>query len=288
MFRLATMPDADNEACREQVYFISGIASKTIYDSLCKWATTTEDIESIYEMYFSLDELYDEEDYPEARFFKGIGQYFFSGGEPMEDDEAGKEILYRKIQRMKEKMQDPDNFYTFDVFEEYLFVTLIEAAEAGFLCSLDLMGSHITETENGSFTIDDTVRQLTLTAEEQKTADELQNRFGYSRDDAEETALQIHRIQEMLPDEDEDDNMFFWDMDMEILFEDGFVSGIRRCAGAEGALLGYGYEYTEEIFKDIGMKPPIRLLGTKEASQARFEAAKEVLRKRAEQMFRDL
>ena len=31
------------------------------------------------------------------------------------------ELLARKISRMKEKMADPDNYYTFDLFEEFLF-----------------------------------------------------------------------------------------------------------------------------------------------------------------------
>ena len=45
-------------------------------------------------------------------------------------------------------------------------------------------------------------------------------------------------------------------------------------------VLGYGYEYTEEIFTDIGMKAPIRLLGSKEANRLRFEAMTEAMRKK--------
>lgn len=282
MFRLASMPDADNEAYREQVRFISGIASKTIYDALCQWASSEEDIESIYELYFSMDDLEDDEDedMSEEGFFKGAGQYFFSKGKSLADDVVGKEILYRKIRRMKEKMLDPDTFYTFDVLEEYIFATLIETTNAGFLSALDLMGNYDGGgTGNGDFIVDDTVRWLTLTAEEKKTAEELQQRFGYDREGAEEIALQIHRVHEMMLDDNEDDNLFFWDMDMEFLFADGFVSGIRRCAGPEGTFLGYGYEYTEEIFTDMGMKPPIQLMGTKEASQARYEAMAEAMRR---------
>ena len=55
---------------------------------------------------------------------------------------------------------------------------------------------------------------------------------------------------------------------------------MRRKAGPEGMILGYGYEYTEEIFTDMGMKAPIRLLGSKEANRLRFEAATEAMRKK--------
>jgi hypothetical protein len=79
---------------------------------------------------------------------------------------------------------------------------------------------------------------------------------------------------------DKEGNMFFWDLDSEFLFEKGFVDGIKRCAGPGGMLLGYGYEYTEEIFTDMGMKAPIRLLGSKEANRLRFEAITEEMRKK--------
>ena len=253
MFRLANMPESDNESIRDQVKYISAIVSKTIYDALCQWVSTEDDIEEIYDCYFkgedpTADETVEGEA-PTVSFFRGIGQYFLSKGRPLSDEAAGKEILYRKISRMKEKMKDPEKYYTFDVFEEYIFVTLIEEAQSEFMAAMDRLGDHygnqLSDKQGGSFVVDDTVRWIPLTAEEKKTADTLVTRFGYDSESAEKTALQIHRIHEMMPDEDEDDNMFFWDMDMEFLFEEGFVSGIRLCGGAEGAFLGYGYEYTE-------------------------------------------
>ena len=33
-------------------------------------------------------------------------------------------------ERMKEKLQDPENYYTFDLFEEFLFTLLIDTAES--------------------------------------------------------------------------------------------------------------------------------------------------------------
>ena len=78
----------------------------------------------------------------------------------------------------------------------------------------------------------------------------------------------------------DEETLQFVDLDSEFLFEKGFVDGIKRCAGPEGMLLGYGYEYTEEIFTDMGMKAPIRLLGSKEANRLRFEAITEEMRKK--------
>ena len=43
-----------------------------------------------------------------------------------EDDLAGIRFLWMKIERMKEKMLDQNTYFTFDLFEEYLFALLIE------------------------------------------------------------------------------------------------------------------------------------------------------------------
>ena len=44
-----------------------------------------------------------------------------------EDGRIGMELLARKIDRMKDKMADPNNYYTFDLFEEFLFAKMLEA-----------------------------------------------------------------------------------------------------------------------------------------------------------------
>ncbi|MCD8073924.1 MAG: hypothetical protein LUF27_02605 [Lachnospiraceae bacterium] len=47
---------------------------------------------------------------------------------------------------------------------------------------------------------------------------------------------------------------------------------------------GYGYDYTCDIFRDIGLKSPLLLLGTKEANRI----ANEVSAKRAMEMMNKL
>lgn len=296
MFRLANMAHGDGGE-QDAAGYISSIASRTIYEALCRWCNTEGDVELIFEDYFSRDEAEirdvfeddEQDDFSDSdfNFFAGIGQYYTGkNGKPLSDEAAGKEILFRKIRRMKDKMQDQANYYTFDLFEEYLFQLLIEAMQVEHFCQMDLRGTDAASFSSGGtddgdvFRIDDTIRWLAITPREKKVAETLHSRFGFSPDDAEMISMQIHRIYEMGLDEDEEDNMFFWDLDSEFLFEKGFVDGIKRCAGPEGMFLGYGYEYTEEIFTDMGMKAPIRLLGSKEANRLRFEAIKEEMRKK--------
>ena len=307
MFRLASMPCEDTGK-DDAAHYISSIASKTIYDALCRWCQTDKDVESIYESYFDHNEedfydVFDEEDDitpADCHFFYGIGQYFLDRqGRPLTDEAAGKEILYRKIKRMKEKMLDPDKYYTFDVFEEFIFVVLIDVTEAEYYCRMDELsfenrrssvfhGLSFTDEAAGKdrFDIDETIRWIPITQEEKETADILHNRYGFDVDEAEQISMQLHRVHEMRLDDNEDDNLFFWDMDMEFLFQDGFVDGIIKCAGPAGTMLGYGYEYTQEIFTDMGMKPPARLLGSKAASEAKYEAAVKAMNEKAKELWK--
>ena len=98
-------------------------------------------------------------------------------GEALSDEAAGKEILFRKIKRMKEKMQDPVNYYTFDLFEEYLFQLLIEAMQSEHFCQMDLMGTDAASFSSGgmdagdAFRIDETIRWLAITPQEKEVAE---------------------------------------------------------------------------------------------------------------------
>ena len=90
MFRLANMPDSDNERMRDQVKYISAIASKTIYDALCHWVSTENDIEEIYDYYFTggdptADKTAEGETLT-VSFFRGIGQYFSLNGRRLSDE----------------------------------------------------------------------------------------------------------------------------------------------------------------------------------------------------------
>ena len=71
------------------------------------------------------------------------------------------------------------------------------------------------------------------------------------------------------------ENLYFWDDDYDILFENGFIPGIRRLISGAGGMLGYGYENATEIFTDIGLKAPKMLVGT----QAAYEIREEIFRK---------
>ncbi len=48
---------------------------------------------------------------------------------------------------------------------------------------------------------------------------------------------------------------------------------------------GYGYDNVCEIFEDIGYRPPLMLLGSKEAAKIRNEVAKEKYHKAAQDLF---
>ena len=210
MFRLANIPH-DNESTKDLATFLSSIASKTIFDALESWAPSAEAVCAICELYFTMEEA---DELTGTSFFKGTGQYFYADGKPLSDKASGEEILYRKISRMKEKMSDPDKVYTFDVFEEYIFELLIECAMSENMAYMDSMSSRHPQMDESGFTIDDAIRWMTLSEEEQETADRLKSRFQYSEEEAERAARQVHRIYEMGLEEDEDDNMFFWDTRM--------------------------------------------------------------------------
>ena len=136
MFRLVSQEDS------ELTKYLSSIASSTIYEELCGWVRSPKDLMEIYLLYFcvmpagvrnadffegiaghlQLDESGKEAD---ARFFSWFSEWSFDE-ELSEDDLAGIRFLWMKIERMKEKMLDQNTYFTFDLFEEYLFALLIE------------------------------------------------------------------------------------------------------------------------------------------------------------------
>ena len=137
MFRLVSFEEGS-----ELNKYLSSIASDTIYEALCDWVQSPEDLMEVYSLYFcvmpagirdvdyfegiaghlQLDERGREAD---ARFSGWFSEW--SADEDLsEDDLAGIRFLWMKIERMKEKMLDRNTYYTFDLFEEYLFALLIE------------------------------------------------------------------------------------------------------------------------------------------------------------------
>ena len=157
MFRLVNF-DEDSKLYP----YLSGIASDTIFRALDQWMEEDEDIKTLYEAAFEeyegfeeelenleewedLKEEKDEFGFPESghdeenqarNFFEGISDYFtldtrdrwrvIDGRIIEEDGRIGMEILCRKLERMKEKMADPDHYYTFDFLEELLFHMMTE------------------------------------------------------------------------------------------------------------------------------------------------------------------
>ena len=131
MFRLT------NYEGNEPLYhYLSSIASRVIGNALEVWAGTPDKIRGVY-LRCLRDTLERDGD-----FFEGISLYLDSsiirpdlnasadkalakGLDITIDGRIGMELTARKIGRMKEKMDDPDNYYTFDLLEEYLFALLL-------------------------------------------------------------------------------------------------------------------------------------------------------------------
>lgn len=137
MFRLVSQEE-DSELTR----YLSSIASNTIYEELCGWVRSPKDLIEVYSLYFcvmpagirDMDffegmaehlQLDDSGREADARFSSWFSEW--SADEDLsEDDLAGIRFLWMKIERMKEKMLDQNTYFTFDLFEEYLFALLIE------------------------------------------------------------------------------------------------------------------------------------------------------------------
>ena len=137
MFRLVSYEE-DSELTK----YLSSIASNTIYEELCEWVRSPKDLMEVYSLYFCVMPA----GIRNADFFEGIAGHLqldesgkeadarFSGWfsewsadeDLSEDDLAGIRFLWMKIERMKEKMLDQNTYFTFDLFEEYLFALLIE------------------------------------------------------------------------------------------------------------------------------------------------------------------
>lgn len=189
-------------------------------------------------------------------FFQGFASFV-----GMEDDaKAGIEFMIQKVKRMIQKMEDPDKDYTFDVFEEVLFAVAI-----GYVRD-DIDFTKSTKL-NVSYPFLDKEREKDVIVE-------LVERFGYSFPQAKKMARKVVRFHEMFLKKNEDSNMFFWDFDYDVFFGETFIDGIHMLESFSGEQSGYGYDYTCGIFTDIGMKAPLRLVGTREANKVANEVAR--------------
>lgn len=186
--------------------------------------------------------------FEKQNFFRGLSQYI----QAENDMEAGWKLVKLKTVKMIEKMDDPDESYTFDVFEELLF--------------------HLAIVRCGDiFRRDRDSCVYFNAAKEKETAQKLIDTYHYTKKQAERAARDVGRFHTMCLKNGQDENMFFWDNDFVFVFQNSFVEGIRFLKGFEGERIGYGYDYTCEMFTEIGLKPPLTLLGTKEANRIRNE-----------------
>ena len=286
MFRLVNYND--NDEVTDLYRYLSSTASKVIYNALDVWAGTDLDILHIYLTEF--------EGYPageqETDFFDHISEYISPsivrpeinsladrmkiGHTGISDDgRIGMELLTRKISRMKEKMADPDHYYTFDLFEEFLFAKMISSYEPGLFNSSE--DPYIITTDE----------EVKAAAEklftEYKVGEELEASIGeegIGKEYADYLARTIHRIDQMdlwASEEAGFESLFFWNLDYEIVFEESFVRGIKDLVGGAASVMGYGYKDVEAIFTDAGIKAPLTLVGTETAFDTVGQMAQEKL-----------
>ena len=288
MFRLANYSDGEVNAL---YIYLSTTSSKVIWNGLNRWAGTVEDILDLYMIRFAGPPVGG----IDRDFFEGISEYLpvnivrseiISISNEVDigrdrigaDGLIGMEILMRKISRMKDKMADPVHYYTFDLFEEYLFAKMLESYNPdAFESSCD---PYVITSEAE---ITESVQKLIT---EFKVGEELEAEIGepgIGREYAEFLAHTIHRLDKMDMWSSEEagfESLFFWDTDYEMIFEDGFVKGIRGLVGGEAKFLGYGYKDVTGIFTDIGIKAPLLLVG----SETAFDTVGEVMQKKLREM----
>lgn len=323
MFRLVSFEEGS-----ELYKYLSSISSETIYDALCEWVYSPVMLEEICQDHF--DERPGSSG--DGRYFAGISACLhlnepddkFSGWlskwdykpELPEDEKAAMEFIWRKTERMKEKMLDPDEYYTFDLFEEYLFTSMIsdmaaleEAGEdipdEGFPIG-ELFGGEVPAGEpDGDYDeaqikqafanyLGRTLSELTQIAnkenEIEKTTAELIGKYGLDEEEAGWTAEVVHNAASMMMEDAEDagyESPFFWDDDHCVFFEgaETFIDAIHGITGGVGAALGYGYKDIVRIFTDAGYRLPMRLIGTETAYDLRKEAFDEKIRQMPEPLW---
>ncbi|MBR2528097.1 MAG: hypothetical protein IKE58_06495 [Blautia sp.] len=236
------------ELSEDCIRFLSEKASLTIaqgIELLYDFPVVGDDFSSYEKLNTMYDCFYD------GDFFRGIGSYFGKT-----DEETGKEILARKIARMHEKLLSQE-YDVFDLFEELIFHNMIL-----FMEKLQEMGKI-------EYPIDKAAeRETTLT---------LFGRYGVLNAEARELSAAVHRLYEMGLKDDGDVNLFFWDDDYDFFWTKGFVEGIRMMKGPLGEQLGYGYQSACDIFEDIHIIPPVRLLGSEEGNRIWNEQARRQL-----------
>ncbi|MBQ1491488.1 MAG: hypothetical protein IIZ39_05970 [Blautia sp.] len=272
MYRLVPFADA-NPAEDDVAKYISQAVSKTIVKEIddcfgiTSQETSLEDMENgAFSSWYMFNYQFD-------NFFSGIGQYL--GTE--EDDDAGREIIGRKILRMREKMLDPKEYYTFDLLEENIFYCLIYAHWEDYL-----------EHKDGGLSKKELKRYLASKYPMDKVKEArkvLREEYDLSKKEAKKYAKQMYCLYAMRLKKTEADNLVFWDDDYLFFFEKGFVEGLMMAKGPVGEMRGYGYNFVCEMFSDIGIKPPLRLLGSEEANRLINERSQAAYMEQMDKLF---
>ena len=292
MFRLVNY--GDNET--DDLYrYLTGTASKVIWNALDIWAGSVPAILDIYLSEFAGPPIGEFD----VDFFEGISQYISPDIVRPEikatadrvkigkagisaDGRIGMELLARKIARMKDKMADPVHFYTFDLFEEFLFAKMLESYEP-----------EIFEGEEDPYVITtdeevaESARKLLM---EFRAGEELEAELGepgIGKEYADWLARTIHRVDQMdlwTSEEAGFDSLYFWDTDYELVFDGTFLEGIKGLTGGTAAIMGYSYENVKEIFTDMGLRAPLLLIGT----EAAFDAVEEVTQEKIAKAMREM
>ena len=243
MFRLADFTEDT-----PLYHYISSISSKTILKALDEALSPMDALEDFYADNFS------EGVFPED-FFNGLSEFIKERADVTEDrfcdpysedTRAGLELIRRKVDRMKEKMADQANYYTFDLLEEYLFNSVIEFF---YFFNVEIEGRTPREEKR-------------LKAAMKEMSKELIDKYDVDEEYAEDIAESAVKIEKMSLEFSE---TYFWDDDFNIVFSDGFVKGIRSLVSGTAAIMGYGYEDVCSIFTDVGITAPVKLVGTEAA-----------------------
>ena len=292
MFRLVGYDDDKIDTLYK---YLSGTASKVIWNALDIWAGSVPAILDVYLTQFASPPVGEFD----VDFFEGISSHISAGivrpeiaamadrltgrGFKISDDgRIGMEILARKIGRMKDKMADPVRVYTFDLFEEFLFARMIESYDP-----------EIFEGEEDPYVIttdEEVAESAGKLLTEFKVGEELEAELdepGIGQEYANWLARTIHRLDEMDLWKSEEagfESLYFWDMDYELVFGGTFLEGIKGLSGGTAAIMGYGYENVKEIFTDIGLRVPLLLVGT----EAAFDTVEEVARKRMAEVMNEM
>ena len=153
-------------------------------------------------------------------------------------------------------MEAPSHYYTFDLFEEYLFNEMI-ALYYSIYVEADMREEEEKKELAGNI---------------KKTAGELVEKYCLEEDLAEELAESAWKPEKMGLDDSE---VYFWDDDFAVVFRDGFINGIRSLVRGSAAMLGYGFKDVCSIFTDAGIKAPLLLVGTEAAFDTVGEVAQE-------------